>query len=528
MKNVFKHWKNDLPSSLVVFLVALPLCLGVGLASTSVEGADGEFINGLPIIFSGIIAGIVGGIVVGFLSGSKLGVSGPAAGLITIVTSAIFTLGSFEAFLLAVIIAGVIQVIAGFLKAGVLSRYFPSSVIKGMLAAIGITLILKEIPHAFGYDHDFMGDEAFFQMDGENTLTEIWKATGALHPGAMVISLVSIAILILFEMKFMKKIALFKLVPGALIVVVVGVLLNILFINSGSSNWAIKKSEHLVNIPVSESFNDVLSLFTSPDFSAFSNPNVYVIALTLAIVGSLETLLSVEATDKLDPEKHHTPTNRELKAQGIGNIVSGFIGGLPITQVIVRSSANINSGAKTKLSAILHGFLLFASVLFIPTILNLIPLASLAAILIVIGYKLARIAIFKSLYKQGWEQFLPFITVIVVVQFSDLLTGIGAGIVVAIFYILRRNYRSNYQTEWIQSAEGKTLKITLADEVTFLNKASIFELFNNLQNNTKVELDGSKCQRIDHDTLEILREFRDYGSKERNIEFKVIGISSLE
>ncbi len=527
MKNLFKNWKNDVPSSLVVFLVALPLCLGVGLASTSVKGADGEFINGLPIIFSGVIAGIIGGIVVGFLSGSRLGVSGPAAGLITIVTSAILTLGSFEAFLLAVILSGVIQIIAGYLKAGVLSRYFPSSVIKGMLAAIGITLIMKEIPHALGYDHDFMGNEAFNDIDGENTFSEIWKALGALHIGAIVISVVSILILILFETKMMKKIALFKIVPGALIVVLVGVFLNMFFVNNAPEGWAIIKTEHLVSIPVSKSFDDVLSLFTSPDFRAFANPNVYVIALTLAIVGSLETLLSVEATDKLDPEKHHTPTNRELKAQGIGNVISGFVGGLPITQVIVRSSANINSGAKSKLSTILHGFLLFGSVLIIPQVLNLIPLASLAAILIVIGYKLARIAIFKSLYKQGWEQFLPFITTIVVVQFTDLLMGIGAGIAVSIFFILRRNYRNNYQTEIIEDGDEKVLRITLSDEVTFLNKASIFQLFDSIEPNSRVELDGTRCRRIDHDTLEILREFRDYGAKERQITLKIIGIQSL-
>lgn len=522
MKNFFKHWKNDVPSSLVVFLVALPLCLGVGLASTSVKGPDGEFIDGLPIIFSGIIAGIVGGIVVGSLSGSRLGVSGPAAGLITIITSAIFTLGSFEAFLLAVILAGFIQIIAGYLKAGVLSRYFPSSVIKGMLAAIGITLIMKEIPHAFGYDRDFMGDEAFFQMDGENTLSEIWKATGALHFGAILISVLSIAVLILFETKMMKKIAAFKIIPGALIVVVMGVLLNMLFQNSAPS-LAIIKAEHLVEIPISESFNDVLSLFTRPDFSAFTNPDIYVIAFTIAIVGSLESLLSVEATDKLDPEKHHTPTNRELKAQGVGNMVSGFLGGLPVTQVIVRSSANINSGAKSKLSAILHGFLLFGSVLLIPNILNLIPLASLAAILIVIGYKLARIAIFKSLYKQGWEQFMPFIATIIAVQFSDLLKGIGVGIVVSIFYILRRNYQNNYTTEKVDN----TTRITLNDEVTFLNKASIFTLLDTLEANSKVEIIGTRCNRIDHDTLEILREFRDFGAKERNIDLKITGISSL-
>jgi len=521
MKSFFEHWKRDLPSSLVVFLVALPLCLGVGLASTNVEG-----IAGMPNIFSGLIAGIVGGIVVGAVSGSRLGVSGPAAGLITIITAALVTLGSFEGFLVAVVISGAIQLIAGFTGAGVLSRYFPSAVIKGMLAAIGITLILKEIPHAFGYDEDFMGDEAFSQIDGHNTFTELFYALKSLHPGAITVSLLSIAVLILFELPFMKRISLFKILPGALFVVLMGIGLNSILPSFGDS-FAIG-GKHLVTLPVPDSFSEFGNYLSFPDFSFLSNPDVYVIAITLALVGSLETLLSVEATDKLDPEKHHTPTNRELKAQGVGNMISGFLGGLPITQVIVRSSANISTGAKTKLSTILHGVFLMCAVVFIPQILNLIPLASLAAILIMIGYKLAKIPLFKSMYKLGPEQYVPFITTIIGVLLTDLLKGIAIGIVFSIFYILRRNYRNNYNYTEIEKDGHKQLNIELFEEVTFLNKASILELLNGLEENESVIIDGSKCRAIDHDTLEILQEFKRFGSKEKKIELTVIGLPQLK
>jgi MFS superfamily sulfate permease-like transporter len=520
MKNIFSNWRQDLPASLVVFLVALPLCLGVGLASTSVEG-----IAGMPNIFSGIIAGVAGGIVVGIFSGSRLGVSGPAAGLIAIVAAAIVTIGSFEGFLLAVVFSGVMQLIAGFAGAGILGNYFPSSVIKGMLAAIGLTLILKEIPHALGYDADFMGDEAFIQPDGHNTFSELFYALNAFHPGAIIISLISLAILILFDKPFMKKIALFKFLPGALFVVVIGVLLNELF-RVMNPNFYID-SKHLVSLPVASSISEFGSFFSSPDFSFLSNPNVYVVGFTIALVGSLETLLSVEATDKLDPEKHHTPTNKELKAQGIGNIVSGLLGGLPVTQVIVRSSANINSGGKSKLSTIMHGILLMLTVIFIPSILNMIPLASLAAILLMVGYKLAKIQLFKQMYKLGIEQFLPFFATIVAVMFTDLLKGIAVGMAIAIFFILRKNYRNNYQTSERTVIEGKEIVIQLSEEVTFLNKGSIQNLLDELEENCIVIIDGSNCHMIDHDVLEIIQDFRDFGSREKNIQLTTINIPEV-
>lgn len=517
MKKFIVNWRNDLPSSLVVFLVALPLCLGVGLASTNVEGLDG-----LPNVFSGIIAGIIGGVVVGSLSGSHVGVSGPAAGLITIILAALVTLGSFEIFLVAVVIAGLVQVIAGFTGLGIIADYFPNTVIKGMLAAIGITLILKEIPHAVGYDADFLGDESFFQMDGHNTFSELMYAFGSLTPGAIIISLVSIVILILFERPFIKKQSFSKLIPGALVVVIAGIGLNSIFQQFAPELYL--GGIHLVSLPQASNFTELTSFLSFPDFTALSNPDVYIIGLTIALVASLETLLSVEATDKLDPEKHHTPTNRELKAQGIGNIFSGLIGGLPITQVIVRSSANVNSGAKTKISAVLHGVLLAITVIFIPNILNLIPLASLAGILIMIGYKLAKIKIFKELYKLGWDQFLPFVATIIAVLFTDLLTGIGVGIAFSIFYILRKNYRNNFSKKMTVNKDVSSIVLTLSEEVTFLNKAGLLQTLRNLPMNSSVIIDGTNSTAIDFDVLEVIHEFHEFGAPEKKIDCQLINI----
>ena len=521
MKDVFKTLRQDLPSSLVTFLVALPLCLGVGLASTSVES-----INGLPNVFSGIIAGIIGGVVVGFLSGSRIGVSGPAAGLITILIAALTTLGSFEGLLVAIVLSGIIQVIAGFAGLGVLANYFPSSVIKGMLAAIGLTLILKEIPHALGYDKDFFGDDAFFQFDGHNTFSELLYALNSLQTGSIIISLVSITILLLFERPFLKKIALFKILPGALFAVIIAILLNIFF-QLFIPTIAVGE-KHLVELPVLKSISEISSVLSYPDFSFLTNPNVYIIALTLAFVGSLETLLSVDATDKLDPEKHHTPTNRELKAQGIGNIISGLIGGLPITQVIVRSSANINAGAKTKASTILHGLLLLVAVLFLPKIINLIPLACLAAILILVGYKLSKVQLYKQLYHNGYDQFIPFLATIAGILFTDLLRGIGIGMAFSILFILRKNYKNNYSISEKEENHLKHIQIILSEEVTFLNKGRIIASLDALPNDSFVTIDGSHCESIDFDVLEIIQEFKLVGAKERNITLTTINIPEVE
>jgi MFS superfamily sulfate permease-like transporter len=504
----FNYWKNDLPSGLVVFLVALPLCLGIALAS------------GAPL-FSGIIAGIVGGIVVGSVSGSALSVSGPAAGLTVIVLNAIAQLGTYELFLLAVVLAGVIQLILGYLKAGIIGHYFPSSVIKGMLAAIGLILIFKQIPHALGYDKDAEGDLYFFQMDGENTFSEIVNSINHLSLGAIIISAVSMLILFLWDRPFLKKYTFFKIVPGALIVVCLGVFINELF-GSYKPEWALKNG-HLVTLPVANSASEFFNQFTLPDFSGFLNPEVYMIAFTIAIIASLESLLSVEATDKLDPEKRNTPTNRELKAQGAGNIISGLIGGLPVTAVIVRSSANVNSGGKTKLSAIIHGFLLLLSVIVFAKIMNQIPLACLAAILLSVGYKLAKVSLFKSMYRLGWDQFLPFVITVVTILLSDLLKGICVGMAVSIFFILRNNYKRPYFFIKSEHHEGDIITIELAEDVTFINKGSVTLTLYHIPDNSKVIIDGRKSQNIDLDVLEIIHTFKETAHL-KNIDVQLVSI----
>jgi MFS superfamily sulfate permease-like transporter len=490
----FDHLKNDLPSGLVVFLVALPLCLGIALAS------------GAPL-FSGIIAGIVGGTVIAFASGSSLSVSGPAAGLTVIVHNAITELGQYEIFLVAVVFAGLLQIILGYLKAGIIGYYFPSNVIKGMLAAIGIILILKQIPHAVGYDVDNEGDEAFIQADGENTFSEILNSLDHIHPGAIIIAVISLAILILWEKPFLRKISFFKVVPGALIAVVVGILINEFVFKAGAGGLFLT-GDKLVRLPVAGSAKDFVNQFTFPDWSSLGNYQIYVAAVTIAIIASLESLLSVEAVDKLDPHKRNTPANRELKAQGLGNMISGLIGGLPITAVIVRSSANVHAGAKTKLSAIFHGIFLLMSVMFFANFLNKIPLACLAALLLMVGYKLARISLFRSMYKLGWDQFLPFIVTVIAIQFSDLLKGIGIGMAVSIFFILRNNYRRAYFFHKEEHHEGEKITIQLAEDVTFLNKGSIALTLDHLPNNSSVVIDGSKSHNIDADVLEMIHDFK--------------------
>lgn len=507
----FQYLKNDLPAGLVVFLVALPLCLGIALAS------------GAPL-FSGIIAGVVGGTIVALLSGSSLSVSGPAAGLTVIVLNAITTLGSYEIFLLAVVIAGVLQIILGFLKAGIIAHYFPSSVIKGMLAAIGIILIRKQISSAIGYEAS-TEIPIVNEVGGTlSSLSPLFDWINHIHPGAVIIAIISLLILIFWERPFLKKYAFFKFVPSALIVVILGVIMNEVF-KKIYPEFALETTK-LVQLPSATSAAGFLQLFTLPDFSAFGNYQVYVVAVTIAIIASLETLLSIEAADKLDPYKRNTPTNRELKAQGVGNLISGMIGGLPLTAVIVRSSANINSGGRTKLSAIVHGLLLFFSVISIASLLNLIPLACLAAILLVIGYKLAKISLFKSMYRLGWEQFLPFIITIIAIQFSDLLKGIAVGMVVAIFFILRNNYKLSHHYSKEKKSEGEKITIKLAEDVSFLNKGSIALTLRELPENAHVIIDGTNSQSIDMDVLEIIHDFQET-SKLKNIKLELINIPTF-
>ncbi|MBK8563278.1 MAG: SulP family inorganic anion transporter [Saprospiraceae bacterium] len=510
-KGFFANFKEDMPASLVVFLVATPLCLGIALAS------------GAPL-FSGIIAGIVGGIVVGLVSGAPLGVSGPAAGLAVIVLNAIATLGSWEAFLLSVVIAGILQLALGYLRAGIIGYYFPSSVIKGMLAGIGLIIILKQIPHAFGYDAVPEGDEAFLQPDNQNTFSELSNMLDFIQPGAVIVTLVSLAILVLWDQPFMKKIKLFHWVQGPLVAVIAGIVLNQLFLVAIPS-LAIG-GKHLVQLPVADGIGSFLGLFSMPDFSQLTNVAVYTTAFTIAIIASLETLLCVEATDKLDPYKRVTPTNRELKAQGIGNIISGLIGGLPVTQVIVRSSANIQSGGKTKTSAIMHGVLILVAAVSIPKLLNLIPLATLAAILFVVGYKLAKPALFSAMYHLGWYQFLPFLVTVLGIVFTDLLIGIGLGMAVAVFIILLTNLKNPYFAAEEPHAVGDPIRIKLSEEVSFLNKAAILETLDHIPENSKVEIDATKSVHIDYDVYEIIREFEEK-AKMRNIDLTLKGFASL-
>jgi MFS superfamily sulfate permease-like transporter len=505
--NPFNNLKHDIPASIVVFLVALPLCLGIALAS------------GAPL-FAGLISGIVGGIIVGSLSGSPLGVSGPAAGLAVIVLNAITDLGAFDIFLVAVVLAGIIQLIMGFAKAGIVAYFFPSSVIHGMLAGIGVIIFLKQIPHAFGYDADPEGDFSFMQVDGHNTFDELIHMMKFISPGVMIISAVSLIILILWETKLFKKFKLTRLVQGPLVAVVIGIILNKVF--AGIPELAVA-SNHLVSVPVPDSVDGFFSNFTLPDFSALTNSKVYITAIIIAVVASLETLLCVEATDKLDPLKRVTPTNRELRAQGVGNIIAGFIGGLPVTQVIVRSSANQQSGGKTKASAIIHGFLLLISIIAIPQVINLIPLGVLAAILLVVGFKLAKPALFKRMYSQGKGQFIPFIVTILGIVFTDLLIGIGLGMVVAVSIILYNNFRIPYKMNR-ENLEGKdNIKIVLSEDVSFINKASILKALAQIPNNTHVVIDATNTKFIHYDVIEIIEDF-EVNAELRNITVKTINL----
>lgn len=485
-----ENFKKDIPAGIVVFLVALPLCLGIALAS------------GAPL-FSGIIAGIIGGLVVGFLSGSQLSVSGPAAGLTVIVLTAIQKLGSYEAFLLSVVIAGAIQLALGFLKAGIIGHFFPSSVIKGMLAAIGLILILKQIPHALGDDQDYEGDGSFFQPDGENTFTEIVLAVQNIEPGAVVISLICLILLVTVDRPSVKANPIMRLIPGPLLAVLMGVVMNEFFYGLLNPQFQLT-GDHLVTLPVPENVNEFLSVFTLPDFGRLGDPAIYFTAITIAIIASLETLLSLDAVDKLDPLKRIASPNQELKAQGVGNFLSGLIGGLPLTAVIVRSTANISSGGRTKVSAITHGFMLLASVIFFPAILNKIPLAALAAVLIVVGFKLTKPALYQELFKKGIDQFAPFIITIVAILFTDLLVGISIGIVAGLFFVIKTNL---HQAITVKEENG-TYLIRLEKDVSFLNKAFLRMTFEKIPDNTHVIVDGTKAVFVDNDIIETIKDFR--------------------
>ena len=507
--NLFANLKSDFAAGLVVFLVALPLCLGIALAS------------GAPL-FSGIISGIIGGLVVGYISQSHLSVSGPAAGLTAVVLVAITDLGSFNAFLLAGLIAGCIQLTLGFIKAGSISNYFPTNVIEGMLAGIGVIIFLKQIPHAVGYDNDFEGDQAFLQSDGKNTFSELFSIFDHIQVGSVIITLVSLVILISWtKFDFLKKM---KLIPAALIAVIVSILLNEFFIQSGSSLSI--ASEHLVALPVPTSFEELKNIFVTPDFSAITNSKVWIVGVTIAVVASIETLLCIEAADRMDVQKRYTDTNIELKAQGIGNILSSLFGGLPMTSVVVRTSANNNAGAKSKMSTIIHGLLLLVSVLAIPVLLNKIPLATLAAILLLVGFKLANPKIIKHFWKKGKYQFVPFIATFLGVVFTDLLKGVTLGIIISIIFVLKGNLKRAYSFRKEEYADGDVIHIDLAQEVSFLNKAAIKSTLNDIPENSRVIINAQDTVYIAHDILDLLLEFKTTRAINENIKVKLKGFKT--
>lgn len=505
--NLFANLKSDFASGLVVFLVALPLCLGIALAS------------GAPPL-AGVISGIVGGIVVGYLSQSHISVSGPAAGLTAIVLTAITELGSFDSFLLAVLIAGAIQLALGYLKAGSISNYFPNNVIEGMLAGIGVIIILKQIPHAFGYDPDFIGDLSFAQPDGKNTFSEIFNIVNHVQLGSILIALISLVILIFWnKVTFLQKI---KLVPPALVAVVVSIVLNEFFIQSGST-LAIA-SEHLVRLPVPTNLQEFKNIIVTPNFYAITNSKVWIVGVTIAIVASIETLLCIEASDRMDALKRYSNTNVELKAQGIGNIISSLLGGLPMTSVVVRTTANNAAGAKSKMSAIIHGVLLLVSVLAIPAVLNRIPLATLAAVLLLVGYKLANPKTIIHFWKKDKiYQFIPFIATFVAVVATDLLRGVALGMIINIIFILIGNSKRAYNFNIEDYRDGDVIKIDLAQEVSFLNKAAIKDTLNKIPQNSKVEINASSTVYISHDVLDLITEFKEIKAKDLNLKVKLSG-----
>jgi MFS superfamily sulfate permease-like transporter len=499
-----KNLLADFKSGIVVFLVALPLCLGIAMAC------------GVPL-FSGIVAGVIGGIVVTAFSGSKYSVSGPAAGLTAIVITSIAQLGSYEAFLAAIVFAGVFQIVLGILKAGSIGNYIPNAVIKGMLAGIGIILIIKQIPHLFGYDKDPEGDEEFIQLDGENSFTELIHMVNYITIGAVIIGVVSFLILIIADRPFYKKDKILSNIPGPLLVVVFGVLLTIAFRGYPLLNI---DSQHLVNLPSISSLSDLKSNLLFPDFSFTTQSHFWTIVATLAIVASLETLLGIEAIDKLDPEKNESNTNKELVAQGIGNMICGAFGGLPVTSVIVRSSANINAGAKSKLSTIIHALLLLVSVLLLPNVLALIPNACLAAILIMTGFKLTKVSIFKEQWKFGYEQFIPFIVTVIVMLVTDLLKGVCAGVVVSIVFIIRDNIKFSFESSNEMINDKKYYLLKLPQQVTYFNKGYLINFFKTVNENSKVIIDGSINKSINRDSNDVIKDFI-ATSKKKNIDVEL-------
>jgi MFS superfamily sulfate permease-like transporter len=484
--NLLKH---DGPAGLVVFLVALPLCLGIALGS----GAS---------LFSGVIAGIVGGLVVSVLSGSQVSVSGPAAGLAVIVLTGIQEIGSYRGFLVAVVLSGLLQLVFGVLKLGGIADYVPNSVIKGMLAGIGLLIVLKQVPHALGRDLDFMGDANFFETAGSTTFSDSFKAITNPVAGALTIFLIGLAVYLLWE-SLAKKSRIFQLVPGPLVVVALGIALNQLF-GKVAPSLQLVSADHLVDLPVPRTIADFFRQFTLPDFSVIGHKAVWTAAGAIAVVGSLESLLSLEAADRLDPYKRISSSNRELLAQGVGNVVAGLIGGIPVTSVVVRTAASVNAGARTWMSAFIHGVLLLASAIVIPGVLRLTPLASLATILVVVGYKLTKPSLYRSVYSQGWNQFVPFLTTVIGVVFTDLLTGVFVGLACGLFFVIRTNHHEGITV--VSSDLNYLFQFT--KDASFINKNEFRKKLRALPNDAHVLIDGTRAVFIDHDIMEILEDYR--------------------
>ncbi|MEX0813521.1 MAG: SulP family inorganic anion transporter [Chitinophagales bacterium] len=500
---MFSKLKNDIPSSIVVFLVALPLCLGIALAS------------GAPLL-SGLISGIIGGVVIGMISGSSTSVSGPAASLTAVVLSALNQLGAFETFLMAVCLAGVFQVILGIFKLGIIADYLPSNIIKGLLAAIGLILIFNQIPYALGINGMEDGLKSILKSAHSLSVPNFKDIFENYSIGPLLLSLVSLLIMIFWEKTPLKK---FKFFPSALFVVIFGVVISQLFnLLPEILNFDM---EHMVFIP---KVTSVMNLLTFPELSAIGNYQVWVVAFSIAIIASLATLLNVEATDNIDPHKRRTPPNRELVAQGFGNMFSGLIGGIPLTSVIVRSSVNINAGSETKLSTVLHGIFLLLSVLFLSPFINLIPLSSLAAILLFTGYKLASADLFIEMYKKGWNQLIPFIATVTAIMLTDVLIGVLIGSAVSIFFLLKSNYHNPFFLENTKIYSGETIRLELSNEVSFLNKAAIRLTLWEIEPNSKVVIDATYSNFIDHDILELFEDYQNTFAKEHNIDLTIIGL----
>ncbi|ENX50485.1 hypothetical protein F943_00352 [Acinetobacter ursingii NIPH 706] len=485
---------KDLLSGVVVFLVALPLCLGIALAS------------GAPIL-SGIIAGIVGGIIVGLLSGSHISVAGPAAGLTAVILVQLEQLGgNYAAFLWCIVFAGFLQILFGLFKLGFFANFIPNNVILGLLAAIGVILMITQIPYLFGLSN-FSWNQLWTGQINQILLQ--------FDQGAMLIGVVSLLLILAWDSSPLKK----WVLPSALIAVVVAGLLNYLLVYLQSS-WAIQP-ENLIQLPNLLSAPENVMIF--PDFSSLNNPLIYTGAITLAVVASLETLLNLEAADKLDPQKRSSPPNRELWAQGAGNMVSGLVGGMPITSVIVRSSVNANTGARSKYSTIIHGILLLLAVLFFVPLMNMIPLSALAAILILTGFKLTHPNMFKKLYQQGWKQFIPFIITLVAILFTDLLIGIVIGLAISIAFILYGNLHKGVRIYKEKHLHGVITRIELPSQVTFLNRAALITALERIHKNDQLVIDATQSDSIDPDIYQVIQEYQNETAIKRGIDVKLIG-----